>query len=133
MVGHLAHHQVILLIFSKGFGLPSMVRHVALIFLGCWALIIFALVIHFQLDDHLLFFHVMAHVESGTFPFKLALKFYYSRLFVLDSFLLKVLWYNHIFTFKFFFELFTEAKFCHTSNRCSLQMPHEHIFNLVWV
>lgn len=50
-----------------------------------------------------LFFHVMAHVEIGTFPFKLAPKFYYSRLSIFKSLLLKVLWCNRIFTFKFFF------------------------------
>jgi hypothetical protein len=47
MMGHLAHHQVILPISSKGFGLPSMVQLVVPIFLGCWAMIIFALLIHF--------------------------------------------------------------------------------------
>jgi hypothetical protein len=73
MVGHLVHHKIILPISLRGFGLSSMVRLVALIFLGCWAIIIFAFLTHFQLDDHILFFHVMTHVKSGTFPFKLAL------------------------------------------------------------
>jgi hypothetical protein len=69
-MGHLAHHQVVLPIFLKGLGLPSVVRHVALAFLGCWALIAITLVFHFKLDDHLTLLNVVAHVETNTYPFQ---------------------------------------------------------------
>jgi hypothetical protein len=46
-IGHLVRCQVILLVFSGGFSFPSMVQTIALTFLGCWALIILALVSHF--------------------------------------------------------------------------------------
>jgi hypothetical protein len=47
MVGHLAHHQIILLASLRGLGLPSMVQLTTFVFLGCWALIILAHVIGF--------------------------------------------------------------------------------------
>jgi hypothetical protein len=47
MVGHLAHHQVILIVFLKGLGLLSMVQLTTFVFLGCWALIALAPIIHF--------------------------------------------------------------------------------------
>jgi hypothetical protein len=68
-MGHLAHRQVTLLTFSRGLGLPSMVRRVACAFIGCWAFIIPTLVSCFQQDDHPTFLDVMAHVETSTYPF----------------------------------------------------------------
>jgi hypothetical protein len=47
MVGHLAHHQVNLLTFLGGLGLPSMVQLIIFVFLGCWALIALAPIIRF--------------------------------------------------------------------------------------
>jgi hypothetical protein len=47
MLGHLAHHQIILLASLRGLGLPSMVQLTTFVFLRCWALIAFALVIRF--------------------------------------------------------------------------------------
>jgi hypothetical protein len=47
-IGHLACHYAIFLIFLGGLGLPFMVWTIAPTFLGCWALIVFTLVIHFQ-------------------------------------------------------------------------------------
>jgi len=66
-MGHLDCHQVSLLVFLGGIGLPLMVKLVALAFLGCWDLLTLALVIHFQQDDHFIVFDAMAHVEIGTF------------------------------------------------------------------
>ncbi len=50
-----------------------MVQIVALAFLGCWALIIHAFVIHFQQHEYSILLDVAAHVEIDTFPFQLAL------------------------------------------------------------
>lgn len=66
-VGHLACHYVILPIFSKGFGIPSMVQLVALTFLGCWILITHAFVIYFQWDDRPIFLNVMKHWDQHFF------------------------------------------------------------------
>jgi hypothetical protein len=49
-VGHLACDWVILFTSSNGLYLPSMVQLVAPTFLGCWTLIILALITHFQQD-----------------------------------------------------------------------------------
>jgi hypothetical protein len=68
-VGHLARRKVILVVFWRGLGLPLMVWYATLTFLECWALIAPALVSHFQQDDHLTFFDVVAYVEIGTYPF----------------------------------------------------------------
>jgi len=46
-VGHLAYHRVTLPTFSRGFGLPLVVRFIAFAFLGCWVLVVFALIICF--------------------------------------------------------------------------------------
>jgi hypothetical protein len=47
-----------------------MVQITTLAFLGCWALIALALIIHFQQDDHLILLDaVVAHVETNTSPF----------------------------------------------------------------
>jgi hypothetical protein len=46
-IDRLTRRQAILLAFSYRFGLLSMVQIIALIFLGCWALIALAFVIHF--------------------------------------------------------------------------------------
>jgi hypothetical protein len=47
-IDHLAHHQAILLISLGKLGLLFIVWIVTPTFLGCWALIILALVTHFQ-------------------------------------------------------------------------------------
>jgi hypothetical protein len=72
-MGHLACHQVILLVFSNGIGLLLMVELVAFAFLGCWVLLTPTLVVHFQQDDHLIVFDVVAHVKIGIFFSLLAL------------------------------------------------------------
>jgi hypothetical protein len=66
-ISHLVCHQINLLVFLGGIGLPLMVELLALAFLGCWVLLIPALVIHFQQDDHLIVFDTVAHVEIGIF------------------------------------------------------------------
>ncbi len=43
-------------------------------FLGCWALIALTLVFHFQQDDHLTLFYVVAHVKTDIYPFQVALQ-----------------------------------------------------------
>jgi hypothetical protein len=68
-MGHLAHHQVIFPTSLKELGLPSVVPHVALTLLGCWALITITLIIHFKQDDHPILLDVMAHVETDIYPF----------------------------------------------------------------
>ncbi len=68
-IGHLVRCQAIFLVSSSGFGLPFVVRIVALTFLRCLALIALTFVIRFQQDDHLIFLDVVAHVEINTSPF----------------------------------------------------------------
>jgi hypothetical protein len=47
-----------------------MVQFATIAFLGCWALITFTFVIHFQQDDHPILFNAMAQcVKTGVFPF----------------------------------------------------------------
>jgi hypothetical protein len=43
-----------------------MVKHVVPTFLGCWALIAFGLVFHFQQNGQLTLFNALAHVEIDT-------------------------------------------------------------------
>jgi hypothetical protein len=57
----------------KGISFPSMVWLVALTLLGCWTLIAPTLVIHFQHDDHLILFDVVARVKTDIFSFQLVL------------------------------------------------------------
>jgi hypothetical protein len=61
IVGHLAHCQVTFLTSSGGLGFPLVVQCAILAFLKCWVLIIFALVSHFQHDDHLTLLDAVAH------------------------------------------------------------------------
>jgi hypothetical protein len=72
-VGHLARCQVTLLASSRGLGLSSVVRHATPTFLECWALIVLALISHFQQDDHLILLDAMAHVKINTYPFQVTL------------------------------------------------------------
>jgi hypothetical protein len=67
--GHLAHYQVTHLASSRGLSLPSMIQHVTLALLKCWALITLALVFHFQHDDHPTILDAMAHAKIGIYPF----------------------------------------------------------------
>jgi hypothetical protein len=53
-INHLACHQTTLLASLGGFNFPSIVRTIALAFLGCWALITPTFVICFQQYDHLI-------------------------------------------------------------------------------
>jgi hypothetical protein len=46
IVGHLARRKIILVVFSRGLGFTLVVRHATFVFLGCWALIILALISH---------------------------------------------------------------------------------------
>jgi hypothetical protein len=73
-IGHLARCHALLLVFSNGLSLFSIVQIAASTFLGCWALIIFAIVICFQQDDHPILLVVITHVEIGIFPFQMALQ-----------------------------------------------------------
>jgi hypothetical protein len=74
IVGHLVCCQVIFPTSLGGLSLPSMVRRTALPSLRCWALIPFALISHFQQNDHPTLFDVVAHVETNTYPFHVALQ-----------------------------------------------------------
>jgi hypothetical protein len=65
--GHLACHQIILVVFTRGIGLPLMVELVALAFLGCWVMFTPTLIIHFQQDDRLIVFDAVAHFEIDIF------------------------------------------------------------------
>jgi len=56
-----------------GLGLPFVVWIVALALLGCWALIVSALVIHFQKDGRFILLNVVTHVETDISPFQMAL------------------------------------------------------------
>jgi hypothetical protein len=69
IMGHLVRRQVTLPTSSRGLAFPLVVRRVTPAFLGCWVLIILALVFHFQHDDHSTLFDAMAHVETSTYPF----------------------------------------------------------------
>ncbi len=69
IVGHLVHCQVILPTSLGGLGLLLIVRRATPASLGCWALIILALVFHFQHDDHPIFLDAVAHLETSTYPF----------------------------------------------------------------
>jgi hypothetical protein len=71
-INHLACHQATFPISSNKFGLLSMVWIVTPTFLGCWALFILPLVIHFQQDDHLILLDVVAHVEIDISLFQMA-------------------------------------------------------------
>ncbi len=66
---HLARHQVIIFVLSKGLGLSSTVQHATLAFLGCWVLIIPAVVFFFQQDDHLIILDVGKHVKTSILAF----------------------------------------------------------------
>jgi hypothetical protein len=66
-INHLTCHHAILFASSCGLGLPFVVWIIAPTLLGCWALIVLILVIHFQHDDHTILLDVVAHVETNTF------------------------------------------------------------------
>jgi len=72
-INHLAHHQTTLLTSLGGFGFPFIVQTITLAFLRCRALIALALITHFQQDDHPILLDVVAHVETNTSPFQMAL------------------------------------------------------------
>jgi len=90
-----------------------------LIFLGRWALIVLALIFHFQQYDHLTFFHVVAHVKIGRtmeYPCDVTwgrpitcLAFRESSSAILSS--------NAI----FFYGLIKEAGIYFTFNKCSFK------------
>ncbi len=72
-INHLAHHQTTLPTSLGGFGLPFMVQTTAPTFLKCQTLIALALIIHFQQDDRPILLDAVAHVETNTSPFQMAL------------------------------------------------------------
>ncbi len=74
IIGHLAYCQAIFVAFSGRLNLLSIVRTIAPTFLGCWALIIPALVICFQQDDHFVLLDIITHVETKTSLFQMALR-----------------------------------------------------------
>jgi hypothetical protein len=57
-----------------------MVRRTSFAFFGCWALIALALISCFQQNDHPTFFDAVAHVETNTYPFHVALRNTYVML-----------------------------------------------------
>ncbi len=68
-IGHLVRCQATFLASSGGLNLLFVVRTTTFTFLGCWALIILALVFCSQQDDHPIILNVVAHVETNTSPF----------------------------------------------------------------
>jgi hypothetical protein len=72
-INHLTYCQTILPIYLNGLDLPSVVQIVAFALLGCWALIVFALVNRFQQDDCYIFLDAVTHVEIDISPFQIAL------------------------------------------------------------
>jgi hypothetical protein len=72
-MGHLAHCQIIFPIFSRGLDLPSTIWRAALTLLGCWVIIILALISRFQQNDHPIILDVVAHVKISVYPFQVAL------------------------------------------------------------
>lgn len=79
-MGHLVHYQIIFLVSLGGLDLLSMVQHVTIVFLGCWALIAFTFIFHFQ-QDHLTLLDIVAHVKIGIYPFQVALRDTHVMLF----------------------------------------------------
>lgn len=88
---------------------------------------------HFFLTEFMitLFFLMQWHMSKQTFfIFYLTqwdIDLYYLMLSVIKSPLLRILWYNCIFTYRFFDKLFTWAKVCHISNRCSFGQHKHHV------
>jgi hypothetical protein len=64
-IGHIARHQCILPTSLGSFNFLFVVLIVAPAFMGCWALIVLALVICFQQDDQPILLDVVAHVETN--------------------------------------------------------------------
>jgi len=64
-IGHLVCFQATFFISFVKLDFLSVVQTATLSFLGCWALIIFALVTHFLEDDHSILLD--AHVEINIF------------------------------------------------------------------
>jgi hypothetical protein len=75
-IGHLAHCQAIFLAFLGRIGLRYVVQTIAPTFLGCWALIAFALDIYFQQDDYLVLLDIVAHVKLTFLCSKLHYKYF---------------------------------------------------------
>jgi hypothetical protein len=68
-INHISYRQAILLTSLSGFGLHFIVQIVALAFFECWALIVLALIICFQQDDHPILLDVVTHVEIDISSF----------------------------------------------------------------
>jgi hypothetical protein len=62
--GHLACCQATLFISLGDLGFLFVVQTIILAFLGCWVLIILALFICFQQDDHPILLDAVTHVET---------------------------------------------------------------------
>ncbi len=73
-INHLTCHHATLPTSLSKFNLLFMVQTTILTFLGCWALIVHTLLIHFQYDDHPILLNVVAHVETDTSLFQMALQ-----------------------------------------------------------
>jgi hypothetical protein len=76
--------------FFRELDLPSTIQHVAITFLGCWALIALILIFPFQ-HDHLTLLDTVAHVKIGI-PFQVALRNTRAMLF-------EVVW-SHVLPFE---------------------------------
>jgi hypothetical protein len=72
-IGHLAHCQATLPTSLGRIGLHFVVQTIAPTFLGCWALIVLALVICFQQDDHPILLDIITRVKTRISLFQMAL------------------------------------------------------------
>jgi hypothetical protein len=72
-INHLTYHQAIFFTFSNELNFIFMVQIVAPAFLGCWALIVPALVTCLQDDRHILL-DVITHIQTNTSPFQITLR-----------------------------------------------------------
>ncbi len=123
-INHLVHCQASLLTFLGELGLSFVVQTIALTFLGCWALIIFAFVIHFRHDDHPIFLDAIVHVKTNIFQFQMSLQNiepYYPKLFVLKSHLLRAQWFSFIPIISLFGRSLTRVGICFASSRHSFK------------
>jgi hypothetical protein len=71
---HPTHCYTIFLVFLGQLNFISMVWITTPTFLGCWALIVLALITHFPHEDCFILLDVVVQVETSTSPFQMALQ-----------------------------------------------------------
>jgi hypothetical protein len=102
-----------------------MVWLVIIAFLGCWALIVLTLVIHFQKDDHLILFDVVTHVKTNIFFLPVGIVGYPNFITLSCLFLNPSFWKSYGIIISsligFFYGLLTRTWFFHVSNKCSFK------------